>query len=86
MRNLSLFGSLSLVVLANSTVYGQESPPPPAAKTEQLDRIFVTSTKREEMLQDVPLSVSVTDAATIEKANIRDLIDLQSVEIGRAHV
>lgn len=43
------------------------------------DDIIVTATKREETLQDVPISVSVTSQATIEKAQIKDLIDLQSV-------
>ena len=48
---------------------------------EQLSRglIVVTATKREQTLQDVPVSVSVTTAETIERAQIRDLIDLQTV-------
>ncbi len=41
--------------------------------------IIVTATKREQTLQDVPISVSVTGAETVEKAQIRDIIDLQSV-------
>ncbi len=41
--------------------------------------IIVTATKREQTLQDVPVAVSVTSADTIEKAQIRDLIDLQTV-------
>lgn len=41
--------------------------------------IIVTATKREQTLQDVPISVSVTGADTVEKAQIRDIIDLQSV-------
>ena len=41
--------------------------------------IIVTATKREQTLQDVPISVSVTSQATIDRAQIRDLIDLQSV-------
>ncbi|MEZ5743718.1 MAG: TonB-dependent receptor [Sphingomonadaceae bacterium] len=43
------------------------------------DPIVVTATKREETLQEVPVAVSVTSAATIEQANIRDLKDLSSV-------
>ncbi|WP_029625542.1 TonB-dependent receptor [Sphingomonas sp. PAMC 26605] len=43
------------------------------------DDIIVTATKREQTLQNVPISVSVTSAQTIERAQIRDLIDLQSV-------
>jgi iron complex outermembrane receptor protein len=41
--------------------------------------IVVTATKREQTLQDVPISVAVTGQQTIERAQVRDLIDLQSV-------
>ena len=60
----------------------------PAAKTEQAaqqdanastDDIVVTASKREQTLQDVPISVAVTSEQTIQRAQIRDLIDLQSV-------
>ena len=43
------------------------------------DDIVVTATKREQTLQDVPVSVAVTSEQTIQRAQIRDLIDLQSV-------
>jgi len=43
------------------------------------DGIIVTATKREQTLQDVPVAVTVTTAETIERAQIRDLKDLQSV-------
>ena len=41
--------------------------------------IIVTASKRETTLAQTPIAVSVTSAATIEQAQIRDLIDLQSV-------
>jgi outer membrane receptor protein involved in Fe transport len=41
--------------------------------------ILVTATKRERTLQDTPVAVSVTSAETIERAQIRDLRDLQTV-------
>jgi len=41
--------------------------------------IVVTATKREQTLQDVPVAVSVTTAETIERGQIRDLRDLQTV-------
>ena len=43
------------------------------------DEIIVTATKREQTLQEVPISVTVTDAVTIERAQILDLKDLQSI-------
>lgn len=41
--------------------------------------IIVTATKRAQTLQDVPISVAVATPETIERAQIRDIIDLQSV-------
>ncbi len=41
--------------------------------------IIVTATKREQTLQDVPVAVSVTSAAAIERAQVRDLKDLQNL-------
>lgn len=43
------------------------------------DVIIVTATKREQTLQEVPVSVSVTTGETLERAEIRDLQDLQTV-------
>ncbi|WP_202386011.1 TonB-dependent receptor [Alteraurantiacibacter aestuarii] len=41
--------------------------------------IIVTATKRETTLQETPVAVSVTTAETLERGQIRDLRDLQSV-------
>ncbi|MGB3722886.1 MAG: TonB-dependent receptor [Pacificimonas sp.] len=41
--------------------------------------IIITASKRAQTLQETPIAVSVTDGDTIEQAQIRDLIDLQSV-------
>ena len=43
------------------------------------NEIVVTATKREQTLQEIPVAVSVTTAETIERAQIRDITDLQSV-------
>ncbi len=43
------------------------------------DVIVVTATKREQTLQETPISVSVTSAETLEQAQIRDVLDLQTV-------
>ena len=45
----------------------------------RLSTVTITATKREQTLQDVPVAVSVVDDTTIEKAEIQDLNDLQSV-------
>lgn len=41
--------------------------------------IVVTATKREQTLQETPISVSVTTGETLENAQIRDVLDLQTV-------
>ncbi|AKM07844.1 TonB-dependent receptor [Pelagerythrobacter marensis] len=57
---------------------GQESSEAPAPLSTG-DTIVVTATKREMTLQETPVSVSVTSGETLERAEIRDLIDLQTV-------
>ncbi|MFT6045761.1 MAG: iron complex outermembrane receptor protein [Arenicella sp.] len=44
-----------------------------------LEEIIVTASKRASTLQEIPIAVSVTTAETIEKAQILDISDLQSV-------
>ncbi len=48
------------------------------AALAQSDEIIVTATKRPQTLQEVPIAVSVVSADTIEKSNVRDLIDIQT--------
>ncbi len=43
------------------------------------NQIIVTASKREQTLQETPISVSVTTGATLEQAQIRDVLDLQTV-------
>ena len=44
----------------------------------QIEEVIVTANKREQTLQDIPISVSVTSGEQIEQSAIVDLIDLQS--------
>lgn len=44
-----------------------------------IEEVVVTAQKREQTLQEVPVAVSVVTADTIEKAQINDILDLQSV-------
>lgn len=50
-----------------------------ALEPEVGDEIIVTASKREQTLQETPISVSVTSGETIERAQIRDVLDLQTV-------
>jgi outer membrane receptor protein involved in Fe transport len=51
----------------------------PSEEDETGNAIIVTATKREQTLGDVPVAVTVTTADTLEKAEIRDIADLQTV-------
>lgn len=51
----------------------------PAQSQNLMEEIVVTAQKREQTLQEVPVAVSVTDAETIDKAQILDVQDLQTV-------
>ncbi|MBU7580186.1 MAG: TonB-dependent receptor [Porphyrobacter sp.] len=46
---------------------------------ESSNVIIVTASKREQTLQETPISVSVTSGETLEQAQIRDVLDLQTV-------
>lgn len=52
---------------------------PAFAQDNDDDVIIVTATKRAQTLQEVPVAVTVTSADVIEKAQILDIKDLQSV-------
>jgi iron complex outermembrane receptor protein len=63
-------------VIAASPAYAQETQ---EAETYDDNVIIVTASKRETTLQETPISVSVTTGETLENAQIRDVLDLQSV-------
>lgn len=66
-----------LSVVSTGTALAQTSDEEDSART--LGTITVTATKREATLQDIPVAVSVVGDAEIEKAEIQDLGDLQSI-------
>jgi outer membrane receptor protein involved in Fe transport len=81
-RGALLAGSAVVALCIPSLAQAQaKDPAAPAAETREAEgnSIIVTATKREATLQDVPVAVSVTSAETIERAQIRDLRDLQTV-------
>ncbi|MEM7729578.1 MAG: TonB-dependent receptor [Pseudomonadota bacterium] len=51
----------------------------PATAQDVEDQIIVTATKRATTLQDIPIAVSVVGEQEIARAEIQDLLDLQSV-------
>ncbi len=83
MKKFELLAASALAMLVPNLAFAQTAPAPapqqPVADDSASDDIVVTATKRETTLLDTPISVSVTTAATIQQAQIRDLIDLQTV-------
>lgn len=84
----ALFAGVALAGLASSSAaFAQttQAARPAASPSAEADdakmgnEIVVTATKREQTLQDVPVAVSVTTADQIERAQIRDIKDLQSL-------
>ncbi|MFV0643225.1 MAG: TonB-dependent receptor [Sphingomonadaceae bacterium] len=76
-RSLFLAGVATLATSFPAVAYAQETP----AREESgfAGEIIVTATKRDQTLQEVPVAVTVTTAETIEREQIRDLKDLQTV-------
>ncbi len=83
MRKINFFGVSLLAISSMNAAFAQNAPAatpaPIAAKDVPSDEIIVTATKRAKTLLDTPVSVSVTSADTIQKAQIRDLLDLQTI-------
>lgn len=85
-KNASNFGfktalslSVGLTALVAGTPLIATAQDDGEAESRRLDTVTITATKREQTLQDVPVAVSVVDDEVIEKAQIQDLNDLQSV-------
>ena len=64
-------------LLSTSVLMAGAMASPAMAQLE--DEIIVTATKRSQTLQEIPVAVTVTSADVIEKAQILDIKDLQSV-------
>ncbi|MEO6152266.1 MAG: TonB-dependent receptor, partial [Croceibacterium sp.] len=89
-RGILLAGSAALALCAPTMASAQAAAPPAAVAGDADDyaaqedaatgnSIIVTATKRATTLQDTPVAVTVTTAETIERGQIRDLRDLQTV-------
>lgn len=73
-----LAGAATFALAMPGTAFAQEQDPEVEAP-ESSNVIIVTASKREQTLQEVPIAVSVTSGETIENAQIRDVLDLQTV-------
>ena len=73
-----LAGAATFALAMPSAAFAQEEGPE-VESPDSSNVIIVTANKREQTLQEVPISVSVTTGETIENAQIRDVLDLQTV-------
>ena len=70
----------SIALLISSSIFAAHAQQSQEnGDVSELEEVVVTATKRSQTLQEVPVSVSVVDGQKLEDANIRDLIDLQSI-------
>ena len=73
-----LAGAAAIAVSMPGVALAQDQEPELAAP-ESSNQIIVTASKREQTLQETPIAVSVTSGEVIEQAQIRDVLDLQTV-------
>ena len=82
LRNILLGATVLCAATTPAYAFAQDAAPADAGTTaddtDYGNDIIVTASKRSQTLQDTPVAVSVTSAAQLEEAQIRDLIDLQS--------
>jgi iron complex outermembrane receptor protein len=75
----SMLASVAVTAATLSTPAFAQQTAAQEADDAEGGEIIVTASKREQTLQDVPISVSVTSAETIEQSSVSDLIDLQTL-------
>lgn len=79
----SVFKLLTLSIAASLMT---QAPPLAAQEADKsagmLEEVVVTARKREESLQDIPVSLSVFDAGAIQAADLKNLADVSSLTPG----
>ena len=74
-----LAGSAAFALSVPGVALAQDADEPELDEPTSSNQIIVTASKRETTLQETPISVSVTSGETLEQAQIRDILDLQTV-------
>ena len=76
---MSRFHSLPGRVAALALASGLPALPLAAGEPDTLDEVIVTAERREQNLQDVPISATVLSAEDLERRGVTDLNDIQTV-------
>lgn len=69
----------ALALLAANPAFAQTASPPDGTAAPDGEEIFVTATLRTENLQAVPIAVTAFNAASLDKAGVRDIRALDQV-------
>ncbi|MDC8754513.1 TonB-dependent receptor [Erythrobacter sp. sf7] len=77
-RSTLLAGAAAIAAAMPGVALAQDQEPEIEAP-ESSNVIIVTASKREQTLQETPIAVSVTSGEVLEQAQIRDVLDLQTV-------
>jgi outer membrane receptor protein involved in Fe transport len=77
---LVVAGGLAGLIVANAAV--SQTAPPPAATTTGIEEIIVTAQRREERLQDVPISVTAFSQEKIDSQGLKNIDDLTRLTPG----
>jgi iron complex outermembrane recepter protein len=75
----SLLSGVAALALATPFAAQAQNAPEEVIEPADGNMIIVTATKRETTLQETPVAVSVTTAETLQREQIRDLKDLQTI-------
>ncbi|WP_296719747.1 TonB-dependent receptor [Erythrobacter sp.] len=78
-HRFTLLASAAAFVITTPAVAMAQDQEPELEAPESSNQIIVTASKREQTLQETPISVSVTSGEVIEQAQIRDVLDLQTL-------
>ena len=80
----ALAGTCSVAYAAGQAQEGQAPVAEPAARDRAttLDALVVTAQKREEALQDVPISITVLPEQLLQDAGVRDIKEMQQLVSG----
>ena len=77
-RYLTLVASIAAIVLAASSVQAQDQDTGRTAESSTLDEVTVTARRREESLQDTPVSITAFSGDALEQQHIDRLSEIGS--------
>ena len=77
MRFLAFVSPIAMLATGATGAQAQSAPLTADASTDNADEIIVTARRREENLQDVPISITAISGDALTQRGVRDAMDLQ---------